>query len=101
VELLHGDVPEEWMVRGGQRARTCAAPWTGQKTGAFLDQRENPQRAGALARGRALDCFSYHGSFALHLAGSASHVTAVDSSGDALARAERNASLNARAQGTH
>jgi 23S rRNA (cytosine1962-C5)-methyltransferase len=93
VELLHGDVPEELMVREGA-VTYLAAPWTGQKTGAFLDQRENRQRAGALARGRALDCFSYHGSFALHLAGSASHVTAVDASADALARADRNASLN-------
>jgi 23S rRNA (cytosine1962-C5)-methyltransferase len=71
-----------------------AAPWTGQKTGAFLDQRENRARAGALARGRALDCFAYHGSFALHLARQAGHVTSIDSSADALRRAEHNAALN-------
>lgn len=93
VELLHGSVPEELEVREGD-VRYLAAPWTGQKTGAFLDQRENRARAGRLARGRALDCFSYHGSFTLHLAGGAERVTAVDSSADALARAERNASLN-------
>jgi 23S rRNA (cytosine1962-C5)-methyltransferase len=93
VELLHGAVPESLQVREGGVAY-LAAPWTGQKTGAFLDQRENRVRAGALARGRALDCFSYHGSFALHLAGGAAHVTAVDSSADALARAEQNAALN-------
>lgn len=93
VELLHGEVPEELEVREGDVAY-LAAPWTGQKTGAFLDQRENRQRAGSLARGRALDCFSYHGSFALHLAGRAEGVTAVDSSADALARASRNAALN-------
>jgi 23S rRNA (cytosine1962-C5)-methyltransferase len=93
VELLHGAVPEELDVCEGP-IRYLAAPWTGQKTGAFLDQRENRTRAGALARGRALDCFSYHGSFALHLAGRAEHVTAVDSSADALARARRNAALN-------
>ncbi|HEX6133231.1 MAG TPA: class I SAM-dependent rRNA methyltransferase [Longimicrobiales bacterium] len=94
VELLHGRVPEELEVREGG-VRYLVAPWSGQKTGAFLDQRENRVRAGALARGRALDCFSYHGSFALHVATSADHVTAVDSSADALARAARNAALNA------
>lgn len=93
VELLYGEVPEEVAVREGQ-VRYLAAPWSGQKTGAFLDQRENRIRAGALARGRALDCFSYHGSFALHLAMGAESVTAVDSSADALARAARNAALN-------
>jgi 23S rRNA (cytosine1962-C5)-methyltransferase len=93
VELLHGDVPEALEVREGD-VTYLAAPWSGQKTGAFLDQRENRARAGALARGRALDCFSYHGSFALHLGGTADHVTAVDSSADALARAVQNAALN-------
>src|SRR5690606_30470321 len=93
IELLHGSVPEEVEVREGS-VRYLAAPWTGQKTGAFLDQRQNRARAGELARGRALDCFSYHGSFALHLAGSAEHVTAVDSSGDALARAREIAARN-------
>jgi 23S rRNA (cytosine1962-C5)-methyltransferase len=98
VELLHGSVPDELEVREGGVVY-LAAPWRGQKTGAFLDQRENRVRAGALARGRALDCFSYHGSFALHLAGGASHVTAVDSSADALARARENAALNGDAGG--
>jgi 23S rRNA (cytosine1962-C5)-methyltransferase len=93
VELLHGSVPDELEVREGG-VTYLAAPWRGQKTGAFLDQRENRVRAGALARGRALDCFSYHGSFALHLAAGASRVTAVDSSADALARARGNATLN-------
>ena len=93
IELLHGSVPEELEVREGN-VRYLAAPWSGQKTGAFLDQRDNRTRAGAVARGRALDCFSYHGSFALHLAGGADRVTAVDSSADALARAAQNATLN-------
>ncbi|MDQ6887888.1 MAG: class I SAM-dependent rRNA methyltransferase [Gemmatimonadota bacterium] len=92
--LLHGRVPEEIeIVESG--VRYLAAPWTGQKTGAFLDQRENRALVGAIARGRALDCFSYHGSFALHLARGARTVTAVDSSGDALARARENARRNA------
>ena len=76
--------------------RYLAAPWDGQKTGAFLDQRENRALLGSLARGEALDCFSYHGSFALHLARHARRVTALDSSKSALARAQRNATLNGR-----
>jgi 23S rRNA (cytosine1962-C5)-methyltransferase len=95
IELLHGDVPEELEVREAA-IRYSAAPWSGQKTGAFLDQRENRVRAGELARGRALDCFCYHGSFALHLAGRADHVVAVDGSAAALERAARNAALNGR-----
>jgi len=93
VELLRGSVPEELEVREGP-VRYLVAPWSGQKTGAFLDQRENRHRAGELSRGRALDCFAYHGSFALHLATGAAEVLAVDSSGPALARAEENARLN-------
>jgi 23S rRNA (cytosine1962-C5)-methyltransferase len=93
VELLHGDVPPEVEVREGA-VRYLAAPWDGQKTGAFLDQRKNRELIGTVATGEALDCFSYHGSFALHLARSARRVTAVDASGAALSRALRNAELN-------
>jgi len=93
VELLHGEVPEVVEVREGAMS-WLAAPYTGQKTGAFLDQRENRARAGTLARGKALDCFSYHGSFAMHLAGNGAEVTAVDSSADALDRARENARIN-------
>ncbi|HWA16179.1 MAG TPA: class I SAM-dependent methyltransferase, partial [Gemmatimonadales bacterium] len=66
------------------------------KTGAFLDQRTHRQLAASLAApgGEALDCFTYHGSFALHLATRAGRVTAVDVSGDALKRAAENAALN-------
>jgi 23S rRNA (cytosine1962-C5)-methyltransferase len=93
VEIVAGTVPAEIeVVEHG--VRYLAAPWDGQKTGAFLDQRENRLLAGELAHGRALDCFSYHGSFALHLARRASHVTALDSSAAALARAADNAALN-------
>ena len=94
IELLHGEVPKEVEVREGS-VRYLAAPWDGQKTGAFLDQRENRAMVGGLAHGSALDCFSYHGSFALHLAQGASRVTAVDASAAALARARVNAGLNA------
>jgi 23S rRNA (cytosine1962-C5)-methyltransferase len=93
VALLRGDVPKQIeVVEHG--IRYIADPWTGQKTGAFLDQRENRVMIGDLARGRALDCFSYHGSFALHLARRASSVVAIDSSGPALARAAENAARN-------
>jgi 23S rRNA (cytosine1962-C5)-methyltransferase len=89
VELLDGTVPEEIEVHE-HGVRYLAAPWHGQKTGAFLDQRENRALVGRVAKGRALDCFSYHGSFALHLARGADEVTALDSSAHALTRAEEN-----------
>lgn len=91
--LLHGDVPHEIEV-DEHNVRYIAAPWTGQKTGAFLDQRENRRLAGEVARGVALDCFSYHGSFAMHLARNADRVIALDSSAQALERARHNAALN-------
>jgi 23S rRNA (cytosine1962-C5)-methyltransferase len=91
--LLAGDVPRRIEVREHD-VRYHAAPWEGQKTGAFLDQRENRLLAGRIARGRALDCFSYHGSFALHLARGADRVTALDSSAAAIDRARENAALN-------
>lgn len=68
----------------------------GQKTGAFLDQRENYAAAAQYARGEALDVFCYHGGFALHLAPRCSSVTGVDSSRPALELAEKNAALNGR-----
>ncbi len=66
----------------------------GQKTGAFLDQRENYAAAAAYAHGRALDCFTYQGGFALHLARVCDSVVGVDSSRPALEVAERNEQLN-------
>ena len=99
VELLHGTVPDEIEV-DEHGIRYLAAPWKGQKTGAFLDQRENRSLVGRVARGRALDCFSYHGSFALHLARGASHVTALDASAHALTRAEENFRRNGLTNGT-
>jgi 23S rRNA (cytosine1962-C5)-methyltransferase len=95
VELVAGSVPEEIEIREGG-IRYLVAPRTGQKTGAFLDQRPNRIRAGELAvpGGTALDCFAYHGSFALHLASRSSEVIALDTSADALARGARNAALN-------
>src|SRR5437667_5052150 len=66
----------------------------GQKTGAFLDQRENYAAAAQYARGEALDVFCYQGGFALHLAEQCEKVTGVDSSRPALEIAEKNAALN-------
>ena len=89
-----GTVPDTVTVEEAG-VRYLAAPHTGQKTGAFLDQRENrllvAQHTGA---GRALDLFTYHGSFALHLARRAGEVVAVDQSAEALARGRENATLN-------
>jgi 23S rRNA (cytosine1962-C5)-methyltransferase len=92
---IHGTVPREIEVREGP-VRYLAAPWEGQKTGAFLDQRPNRILAGRLVPplGRALDCFAYHGSFALHLAQRAAAVLALDSSREALDRGAANATLN-------
>jgi 23S rRNA (cytosine1962-C5)-methyltransferase len=97
-ELVHGNVPRQIEVREGN-IRYLAAPWDGQKTGAFLDQRPHRLLAGRLARpgGRALDCFAYHGSFALHLAERSATVLAIDVSREALERGAANAALNGRA----
>ena len=95
VVLAHGDVPKIVEV-SEDGVRYLAAPWTGQKTGAFLDQRENRALIGHHTKvgGRALDLFTYHGSFALHLARNAKEVVAVDQSSEALARGAENARLN-------
>ncbi len=96
VVPVHGTVPETVeVVEHG--VRYLAAPHSGQKTGAFLDQRENRRLVGrhAATGGRALDLFTYHGSFALHLARRAAQVIGVDASAEALARARENAALNA------
>src|SRR6267154_2318344 len=70
----------------------------GQKTGAFLDQRENYAAAARYAHGEALDVFCYQGGFALHMAPRCSHVVGVDSSRPALEVADKNAALNRREQ---
>jgi 23S rRNA (cytosine1962-C5)-methyltransferase len=98
VQLAYGEVPEVVEVVEDD-VRYLVAPWSGQKTGAFLDQRENralvAQHAfGGGRGGRAIDLFTYHGSFALHLAKRAAEVVAVDQSAEALARGAENAALN-------
>jgi 23S rRNA (cytosine1962-C5)-methyltransferase len=93
VRVLYGEMPESVVVREGL-VRYRAYLWSGQKTGGFLDQRENHLAAGRYARGRVLDVFSYAGGFALHAARRAETVEAVDSSGAALEAARTNAELN-------
>jgi 23S rRNA (cytosine1962-C5)-methyltransferase len=93
VEALYGDVPERIEVCEGA-VRYDVDPWHGQKTGLFLDQRENREAALRYARGRLLDAFSYHGGFALALAPKCTSVLAVDISEDAVARIRENATRN-------
>jgi 23S rRNA (cytosine1962-C5)-methyltransferase len=91
--VVHGEVPAAVEVSmNGLRLR--AGLLHGQKTGIFLDQRENYLAAARYAAGRVLDCFTSSGGFALHLAAASEAVEAVDSSAGALAAAAQNAALN-------
>ncbi len=90
----HGKKKRTIFTMNGVRFHFSAL--AGQKTGAFLDQRENYAAAAKYARGDALDVFCYQGGFALHIAPGCSQVTAVDSSRPALEVAEQNEKLNAR-----
>jgi len=92
--LLQGEKTSTVFSMNGVRFHHEA--FEGQKTGAFLDQRENYAAAAEYSRGEALDVFCYHGGFALHLAQQCSKVTGVDSSRPALEVADRNATLNGR-----
>ena len=105
--LLRGEKSSAVITVNTMNAAPTAGPKTtgvrfhfdgmeGQKTGAFLDQRENYAAAAKYARGEALDVFCYQGGFALHLAAKCSSVTGVDSSRPALEVAEKNAQLNGR-----
>lgn len=93
VLVLHGDVPASLVVREGP-IEYEADLWKGQKTGLFLDQRENRDAARGYASGRALDCFSYNGGFAMRLAPACAEVQALDISADAVARIQQNAMRN-------
>jgi 23S rRNA (cytosine1962-C5)-methyltransferase len=93
VALLHGAVPQAVEVNEGD-VRFSVDLWKGQKTGLFLDQRENHLMARAYARGRVLDGFSYDGGFALQVARQATSVLAVDLSAESLARLRGNAERN-------
>jgi len=93
VEVLHGEVPPLIEVHEAA-VRYDVDPWKGQKTGLFLDQRENREAAGRYAHGALLDCFSYNGGFALALAPKCRTVEALDVSADAVARISANAAAN-------
>jgi len=91
--VLYGDVPDK-IVGTENGVRFSYDLHFGQKTGAFLDQRENHAAAAIYARGAVLDCFSYHGGFALTVARKADRVEAIDQSAAAIAAARQNQSLN-------
>jgi 23S rRNA (cytosine1962-C5)-methyltransferase len=93
VEVLYGEVPETIQVYEAGITYTVD-PWRGQKTGLFLDQRENREAAARYARGRMLDCFSYNGGFAMVLAPHCETVEALDVSAEAVARIAANAAAN-------
>jgi 23S rRNA (cytosine1962-C5)-methyltransferase len=92
--LLFGDKSATEFAMNGVRFFFESAG--AQKTGAFLDQRENYRAAAEYSRGEVLDVFCYQGGFALHISPQAAKVTGVDSSRPALEMAERNALLNGR-----
>ena len=108
VQTDTGRVGAPAPTQGSAATRACATEFqmngvrflydalAGQKTGAFLDQRENYAVAAQYARGEALDVFCYQGGFALHLARTCESITGVDSSRPALESAEQNAKLNGR-----
>jgi 23S rRNA (cytosine1962-C5)-methyltransferase len=93
VDVLHGEIPPAVLVREG--AMTLQVDlWHGQKTGGFLDQRENHAAAAAVARGRALDAFTHQGGFALQMAPRCESVLALDSSAAAVEATRANAARN-------
>lgn len=96
VDVVYGDVPERIDVRDGPTTMRVDLR-QGQKTGLFLDQRENHTAAAGYARGRALDAFAYHGGFALAMARRAETVLAIESSASAVAVLRDNAALNGAA----
>ncbi len=93
IAVLQGEVPDTVTVQESGLEYEVDLRH-GQKTGLFLDQRENREAAARYARGRVLDCFSYNGGFAMTLASKATETIAFDSSEDAVARVGANAARN-------
>ncbi|MDP2861635.1 MAG: class I SAM-dependent rRNA methyltransferase [Desulfobacterales bacterium] len=93
ISVLKGYDPDE-IVCLENGLKFYFHPSSGQKTGAFLDQRENRALAGRLSFGAGLDCFCYAGGFALNMAGFCEQVEAVDISDTAIELAKKNALLN-------
>lgn len=93
IDVLYGDVPDTVRVREG-KIHYDVDVRHGQKTGLFLDQRENHEAAARYATGRALDAFTYHGGFALQMAARCTQVVALDGSEAAIAATQANAISN-------
>ena len=93
VSILHGEIPEE-IVAHENGVRFVYDLRKGQKTGSFLDQRENHWTARRYSAGNVLDCFSYQGGFALTVADKCEHVEAIDMAPAAVEAAKRNLQLN-------
>jgi 23S rRNA (cytosine1962-C5)-methyltransferase len=93
VDVLYGDVPDRIRIREGT-VQYLVDLRGGQKTGLFLDQRENHAAAASYTRGRALDGFTYNGGFALQMAARAEQVVALDSSAPAVEATRANAAAN-------
>jgi 23S rRNA (cytosine1962-C5)-methyltransferase len=92
-DVIGEPVPETLVVNeDGKQIEISLSE--GQKTGSYLDQRDNHRAAARYARGRALDAFSYAGGFAVHMATNCERVEAVDSSAAAVALAKANAERN-------
>jgi len=94
ISVLHGEVPQEIRAKENGIAFFYDLR-AGQKTGSFLDQRENHAAAGQYSSGEVLDCFAYQGGFALTIANKSAHVEAVDMAPAALDAARRNQEANA------
>jgi 23S rRNA (cytosine1962-C5)-methyltransferase len=93
VGVLYGEIPREILAQeNGVRFEYDL--WKGQKTGSFLDQRENHSAARRYASGEVLDCFSYQGGFALTIADHCEHVEGIDLAPAAVGAARRNQELN-------
>jgi 23S rRNA (cytosine1962-C5)-methyltransferase len=99
VSVLHGDIPGEILAKENGVTFVCDLA-KGQKTGSFLDQRENHLAARRYASGDVLDCFTYQGGFALTVAGHCDHVEGIDMAASAVEAARRNQQLNSISNAT-
>jgi 23S rRNA (cytosine1962-C5)-methyltransferase len=93
VGVLYGEIPPEIEAKENGISFIYDLQ-KGQKTGAFLDQRENHWAARRYASGEVLDCFSYQGGFALTVAGNCEHLEGIDMAPAAVEAAKRNQALN-------
>jgi 23S rRNA (cytosine1962-C5)-methyltransferase len=99
VSVLHGEVPAETLAKENGVTFVCDLA-KGQKTGSFLDQRENHLAARRYASGDVLDCFTYQGGFALTVADRSTHVEGIDMAPTAVEAARRNQQLNSISNAT-